>query len=336
MILARFLFVFIILALFSFAGKEPNVRAYRISGFAQGTGYHILYYASDSLVTREQTDSIFSKIDSSLSIYKPYSLISQFNRSQTGVEADWMLCEVVRRSMAVNKKSNGAFDITIQPLVQAWGFGAKRVTTLPDSVEIRSLLNCVGPDHIRLNGKRLIKDKPCVAIDVNGIAQGYSVDLVAAHLEKKGIADYLVELGGEIRVKGRKQPSGEKMSVGIESPGDDSDNPLPVLRTIRMDHGAVTTSGNYRKFYQNGSKKITHLIDPKTGYPVDNEMISVTVVAEDAITADAYDNVLMNMGLRKAMKFVSSQKYMHAYFIYSKPDGSVADTASAGFYKMMR
>jgi FAD:protein FMN transferase len=151
-------------------------------------------------------------------------------------------------------------------------------------------------------------------------------------MESKGIADYLVELGGEIRIKGRKQPSGEKMTVGIESPGDDSNGSLPVIRTIQLDHGAVTTSGNYRKFYQNGSKKITHLINPKTGYPIENEMISVTVVAEDAITADAYDNALMNMGLKKAMKFVNRQKNLEAYFIYHKPDGSVADTASAGFY----
>lgn len=315
--------------------KEQEIKPYRISGFAQGTSYHILYYATDSVVSRGQTDSIFVKIDSSLSIYKSYSLISEFNRSQSGIQVDAMLKEVVKKSLRIHKKTNGAFDITVQPLVQAWGFGAKRINSLPDSAQIKSLLGCVGSEHIRLKRNRLIKSKPCLGIDVNGIAQGYSVDLVASFLESKGIADYLVELGGEIRIKGKKRPSGESMAVGIESPGDDSSNPLPVTRRIKLDHGAVTTSGNYRKFYQNGLKKITHLIDPKTGYPIQNEMISVTVVAKDAITADGYDNALMNMGLKEALTFVNKQKNLEAYFIYHKPDGSVADTASTGFYKLL-
>ena len=334
--MTRFILTFILLSLFSFTDKKKEVRAFRISGFAQGTSYHIVYYAVDSLVSQNQVDSVFARIDSSLSIYKHYSLISQFNRSQSGIPVDAMLGEVVKKSLHIFKKSNGAFDITVQPLVQAWGFGAIRITTFPDSGQIKSLLSCVGSDHIRLIGKRLIKDKPCVGIDVNGIAQGYSVDLLAAFLESKHITDYLVELGGEIRVEGRKQPSGEIMTVGIESPGDDANNRLPVTRKIRLDHGAITTSGNYRKFYQNGLKKITHLINPSTGYPVQNEMISVTVIAEDAITADGYDNALMDMGLQKAMTFIGRQKKMQAYFIYYKPDGSVADTASAGFYELMR
>ena len=336
MIITRFILTFTLLSLFSFADKEQEIKTYRISGFAQGTSYHITYYSADSLVSRKQTDSIFAKIDSSLSIYKPYSLISQFNRSTSGITADLMLKEVVKKSLSVYRKTNGAFDITVQPLAQAWGFGATRMITIPDSGQIKSLLNCVGSGYIRLNRNRLMKDKPCVGIDVNGIAQGYSVDLLAAFVESKGIRDYLVELGGEIRIKGRKQPSGEKMTVGIESPGDDPNNPLPVTRRIQLGQGAITTSGNYRKFYQNSLKKITHLIDPKTGYPIQNEMISVTVVAEDAITADGYDNALMGMGVKKAMTFISRQKNMQAYFIYYKPDGSVADTASAGFYKLMR
>ena len=334
--LTRFLLFVIILPLLSFADKEPNYKEFRISGFAQGTSYSLLYYASDTLITRAQTDSIFVKIDSSLSVYKPYSLVSRFNRSRSGLQLDGMLGAVVRKSIDVSKKTEGAFDLTVQPLVQAWGFSAARIRHLPDSQQIDSLLNCVGMDHIRLKKNRLIKDKPCVEIDVNGIAQGYSVDLLAAFLESKGIRNYLVELGGEIRVKGRKQPSGERMTVGIESPGDDSDGVLPITRTIRLDEGAITTSGNYRKFYQNGLKRISHLINPKTGYPIENEMISVTVVAEDAMTADAYDNALMNMGLKNAMRVVSKQKNLHAYFIYHKPDGSVADTASPGFYRMIR
>ena len=308
-------------------------KPFRISGFAQGTSYQILYYSADSLVSRKQADSIFVKIDSALSIYKPYSLISQFNSSLSGIPVDAMLSEVVKKSLKIHQKTNGAFDITVQPLVQAWGFGAKRINALPDSAQIKSLLGCVGSEHLRLKRNRLIKSKPCLGIDVNGIAQGYSVDLIASFVESKGITDYLVELGGEIRMKGKK-PTGEAMTVGIESPGDDARNPLPLTRRIRLHHGAVTTSGNYRKFHQDGLRKLTHLIDPKTGHPIQNEMISVTVVADDAITADGYDNALMNMGLKKALTFVRKQKNLEAYFIYHKADGSVADTASAGFYKL--
>ena len=326
----RFLLTFIFI--FCFAKEDKPIRPFRISGFAQGTSYQITYYSADSVVSRKQTDSIFVKIDSSLSIYKPYSLISQFNSSPSGIPVDAMLPDVVKKSLHIHKKTKGAFDITVQPLVQAWGFGAKRISSVPDSAQITSLLGCVGSEHLRLKRNSLIKSKPCLGIDVNGIAQGYSVDLIAAFLESKGIRDYLVELGGEIRIKGRK-PSGETMTVGIESPGDDTNNPLPFMRTIRLEQGAVTTSGNYRKFYQNGLKKVTHLIDPKTGYPIENEMISVTVVAEDAITADGYDNALMNMGVEKALRFIKKQKNLEAYFIYHKKDGSVADTASVGFYK---
>lgn len=329
MIRSLLIFIFV----FSFARKDKDIRPYRLSGYAQGTTYQLTYYAADSLVSQEQTDSILVKIDSSLSLYKPYSLISQFNSSQSSIVVDVMLKEVVKKSLQIHKKTKGAFDITVQPLVQAWGFGAKRMDSLPDPAQIKSLLRCVGSGHLRLKRNLLMKGKPCLGIDVNGIAQGYSVDLIADFLESKGITVYLVELGGELRIKGRK-PSGEAMTVGVESPGDDASNPLPFMRTIRLTEGAVTTSGNYRKFYQNGLKRVTHLIDPQTGYPIENEMISVTVVADDAITADGYDNALMNMGIKKALDFVKKQKNLEAYFIYHKTDGSVADTASAGFYKL--
>jgi thiamine biosynthesis lipoprotein len=244
-----------------------------------------------------------------------------------------MLRVVVKRSIEISRETGGVFDITVEPLVQAWGFGAERITQLPSAAAIKSMLHCVGTGKIRLSKDGLFKSQPGVHIDVNGIAQGYSVDLLADFLEKKRIENYLVEVGGEIRVKGRKQPSGEKMSIGIESPSGNDADPFPIRKILRLDHGAVTTSGNYHKYYMMGSKKISHLIDPKTGYPLQNEMISVTVLAGDAITADGYDNALMGLGLEKAMRFVEGKKNMEAYFIYHKADGVVTDTATAGFYK---
>ncbi|MBD0353377.1 MAG: FAD:protein FMN transferase, partial [Flavisolibacter sp.] len=169
----------------------------------------------------------------------------------------------------------------------------------------------------------------------NGIAQGYTVDVLAALLEKKGIRNYLVEVGGEIRVKGHKQPGGEPFTVGIESPNINGLDPSPLQRTIHLEQGGLTTSGNYRNYYLSGNKRITHLFDPKTGFPVQNELISVTVWAQDAITADAYDNALMVLGLEKSFRLLTNTKNLEAYFIYQKKDGTISDTATTGFYKLI-
>ena len=176
---------------------------------------------------------------------------------------------------------------------------------------------------------------PCVQLDVNGIAQGYTVDVIAAFLDVHHIDSYIVEVGGELRVKGRK-PDGTKMKIGIEAPND---NPLAdemMEKVIELDSGAVTTSGNYRKFYESNGQRVNHLIDPRTGYSVSNEMISATVYAKDAITADAFDNALMLMGMKDAITFVNKRSDIAAYFIYKKNDNTVADTASAEFYKLMK
>ncbi|GAA4442466.1 FAD:protein FMN transferase [Pontibacter saemangeumensis] len=330
---------FLLLLLFSplfFLPKQSELKQFQIRGLAQGTSYQVTYYAKDSSLNKAQITSVLAQIDSSLSIYKPYSLISQFNRSATGIRPDRHLRKVVKKAQQVSRKTGGAFDITVLPLVQAWGFGATPVPALPDTAAIQDLLPCVGADKIHLSRGQLRKDAPCVQIDVNGIAQGYTVDVLADFLEKNGIRDYLVELGGEIRVKGRK-PDGKPMAIGIEGPSAGSPgDAYPIQKIIRLEKGAITSSGNYRKFYQSGSRKISHLIDPKTGFPLDNELISVTVWAGDAMTADAYDNALMGMGLEKAFAYLRGQKELQAYFIYRQADGAVADTATAGFYRLMK
>jgi thiamine biosynthesis lipoprotein len=315
---------------FLFFTRPIELKRYHITGNAQGTSYSILYYASDSIIKKSQIDSILKKLDSSLSLYQPYSLISRFNASQKGIRIDRHFINVVNKSLETYKLTNGLFDITVQPLVQAWGFGPTKIDSLPGKQYLSSLLKCVGSNLVELNGDFLSKKKPCVKIDLNGIAQGYSVDVLANFLESKMVMNYLVELGGEIRVKGRK-PSGEQMNIGIEAPNSTDFRSLSVQRIVNFDSGAVTTSGSFRKFYVNNGKKITHIIDPKTGYPVQNDLISVTVYAKNAITADAYDNALMLMGLKRAMQFIEEHRDMAAYFIYTTKDGKIADTASSRF-----
>jgi thiamine biosynthesis lipoprotein len=333
----RLVFVFLMAGAFLFlkpADKTP-VKEFTINGLAQGTTYHIIYFAADSVITKRQVDSVLNKIDSSLSIYKPYSLISLFNQSTTGIAVDKHFINVVNASMATYKATNGIFDITIAPLVEAWGFAAKHITEMPDAAKVDSLLACVGSNNLMLKKNFLAKLKPCVKIDVNGIAQGYSVDVLAFFFEQHGIHNYLVELGGEIRLKGRKLPGNEKMKVGIESPPDDETDDEVMQQVIELDNGAITTSGNYRKYYESNGKKITHLIDPRTGYSIQNEMISATVYAKDATTADAFDNALMVMGIDSALHFTETRKDIAAYFVYKRKDGTVADTASARFYKLL-
>ena len=314
------------------AGK---LKPFYIRGFAQGSTYSITYFAADSLVNVSQTDSILLRIDSSMSIYKPFSLINQFNQSEKGMAIDAHFANVVRRSLEICRNTNGSFDITVQPLVKAWGFGAKPGNNTPTDDTIKQLLQCVGCEKISLQQNFLHKQQPCVTVDVNGIAQGYSVDVLADFLAAKHIENYLVELGGEIRIKGRK-PSGGRLRIAIEAPGDDPYLMNGVQRIIALDSGAVTTSGNYRRYRQAGNKRITHLIDAKTGYPVENELISVTVIAKDAMTADGYDNPLMNMGLAGSFQFLKQHPELEAFFIYHTPNGEVADTATAGFYRLLQ
>lgn len=318
------------------SNAQPGIKEFHIAGFAQGTTYNFTYYAKDSIIIKKQTDSILVILDSSLSIYKPWSLITQFNNASNSVEMNEHLNTVVRKSLEIYKETSGISDITVYPLVAIWGFGPASISELPDSSDIKKVLPCVGSDKIYVENKLLFKKVPCVKIDVNGIAQGYSVDVIADFFEKKGIQNYLVEIGGELRIKGRKQPGGESMQIGIESPAKDSTDQPIVHKVITPDEGAITTSGNYRKYRQNGNKKVSHILNPQTGYPSENELISVTVWAKDAITADGYDNALMAMGLRKALQFLKKHKNLEAYFIYRNADGSVSDTATTGFYKYFK
>jgi thiamine biosynthesis lipoprotein len=312
---------------------SPSYSQFQISGFAQGTSYQISYYASDAIISSRSIDQKFSELDSSLSIYKSYSLINKFNNSETGIEMDEHLKKVVKRSLKIWKESEGVFDISILAIVEAWGFGVKRHSNQPSEEVISKALACSGSDKLHILGNKLIKDIPCLKIDVNGIAQGYSVDVIADFIESQGIQNYLIEIGGEIRVKGRKQPGKQIMRIGIEQPANDKNEEATLQKIIELKGGAMTTSGNYRKYIQNGSKRFSHLMDPKTGSPLENELISVTVRTSNAMSADGYDNVLIGMGMEKAFNFLKRHKGLEAYFIYQDADGTVRDTASIGFFR---
>ncbi len=330
-------YLFILVALSALAvAKKTTVSAFKINGFAQGTSYAINYYAEDSVVSKLQIDSILNVIDLSMSLYKSNSAISKFNQMPCGkMKLDNHMKAVVAKSFQINKETAGLFDITLQPLMRLWGFFDHQQGSSPDTSRIKALLEvAVGMDKIKLKKDFLTKKNNPVEIDLNGIAQGYSVDIIADFLESKAIKAYLVELGGEIRAKGPK-PDGSALKIGIEGPTENAEEDGQIKHILAIRQGAVTTSGNYRKFINYKGKNYGHLIYPKTGYPINNEVISVTVFANRAIDADGYDNALMLMGVEKAMKFVETKKDLEAYIIYKTKDGKVADTLTSGFKKMI-
>lgn len=318
------------------AGKKAGTAAMQmlqLQGSAQGTTYSIRYIAADSVFTYENAGKLFAELDQSLSVYQPGSLINRFNQSPAGLSIDAHLLAVVKKAFEIYKATGGAFDISVYPLVNAWGFANTKRDKLPDSAEIKNLLSCVGSNYLHLKGNFLHKQKPCVKIDVNGIAQGYSVDYIAAQLNKLGVKNYMVEVGGEIKTRGSNTIDGRDWTIGIEQPGDEGFEPYRAL--LKVKDAAVTTSGSYRKFYDSNGTRVTHLINPFTGYSIASDLISITVMAKDAITADGFDNALMFMGKEKALKFLETHKELEAYLIYKNPDGSVGDTATPGFKKFL-
>jgi thiamine biosynthesis lipoprotein len=312
------------------SARQKPLQRFELKGFAQGTTYSIIYYAADSLVSLMQTDSLLKRFDRSVSLYDPNSLISRFNRSAKGIYIDEPFRVLVTRVIQISRATGGLVDPTVKPLVDAWGFGVVKPARYPNADKIKILLRNVGIDKIYLKGSYLYKRNSGVQLDLNGIAQGYSVDLLALLLERYHINNYLIELGGELRVKGHKAGN-EPFKVGIEGISGNDLNPEPMRKVIEPGDGAITTSGNYRKHHEAGGKQVSHLMNPLTGFPMQNEMISVTVYARDAITADGFDNGFMVMGLKRTLAFLAKRKDMGAYIVYRKADGSVADTVTTGF-----
>ncbi len=327
-------FIVLVSLLFVVPQKDNQLQEFKINGYAQGTTYSITYYAKNELVKKNNIDSILNVIDQSMSLYRPNSTINKFNESTSGMLVDFHFMTVFKRANAIFKDTNGDFDVTVAPLVQLWGFGPKKIENYPDDQALKNALKCVGMEKISRHQRFLQKKNPCTTIDFNGIAQGYTVDVIAGYFLSKKIHQYMVEVGGELRVNGTK-PDGQLFKVGIEGPINKELSDQRIKHVLQFKKGAITTSGNYQKYRMNGNQRISHLISPKTGYPLKNEMISVTVFAKDAITADGYDNALMAMNVNEALAFVARRKNMEAYIIYVKQNGELADTLSTGFKKLI-
>ncbi len=295
----------------------PSEQLVQVNGEAQGTSYHITYISKDKTNLKPAIDELLLKLDSSLSTYLPVSIISRMNRNDTSALADRYFKRVFNKSMEVGEATGGLFDITVAPLVNAWGFGPKAKSRI-DSSLIDSLHSFVGYRMLHLQDGKLVKEKPGIQLDFNALAQGYSVDVIAAMLAEKGINNYLVELGGELRAKGTK--FGNSWKVGIDQPDSSMTDGRKLEAVIKLNDRALATSGGYRKFFTENGQRYTHIIDPRTGYPLKQNLLSTTVLAQDAITADAYATAFLVMGLDESTRFIANhpELYLDAFFIYDQ------------------
>ncbi len=308
-----------ILVLFTwFTGCKPEAGGgeyYSIQGFTQGTTYHITYQHPTESDLQGRIDSVLKAFDGSLSTYDSTSIISSINRNKEHIKTDTLFRTVFRESSRVYQITGGTFDITLAPLINAWGFGPGDKLEV-DSAMVDSLLQYIGMDKVALVGDSVYKSHPEVRLNVNAIAQGYAVDVVALYLEDLGCRNYMVEIGGEIRTKG-VNPKGSFWRIGVDRPEFGNMIPGQQLQVIiSMHNRSLATSGNYRKFYEKNGVRITHSIDPATGYPRDSHLLSATILAEECMTADAYATACMVMGLEKAQEFINSLSKTDAYFIY--------------------
>jgi len=327
--------LFVLSALLFFVSCKPKKYEYnRIEGYAQGTSYHITYENSTNKDYASSIDSILKAFDKSLSIYDSTSIISRINNNEANVEADDWFIDVFKASDRINKISGGAFDITVGPVVNAWGFGNGPVAK-HDTAYIDSLLQYVGMDKVAMEGRKVVKKYPGVVIDVNAIAQGYSVDVVCDFFDKEGIRNYLVEIGGEVRGKGINA-KGASWHIGIDRPKDGNLEPGQDLQAIiEIEDKALATSGNYRKFYVEQGVKYAHTIDPKTGFPARNTLLSATVVCDNCTDADGYATSFMVLGVDKSKDMLSKLQGVEVYFVFSDENGAYKIFYSEGMKKMI-
>ena len=300
--------------------QQRSMPYQKSSDFIFGTTYHITYQCDSDLTQSIKAELL--KVDASLSPFNKESVITAINENKD-VSPDEMFKEVFSLAMDISKETDGAFDITVAPLVNAWGFGFKNGSQ-PSHHQVDSLLQLVGYKKVSMADGKVKKQDPRIMLDCSAIAKGYGTDRVARLLRNRGVQNYMVEIGGEVVTSG-VNPERLPWKIGVTKPTDDSLNTGHELQTIlNLTDKAMATSGNYRNFYYKGGKKFAHTIDPKTGYPVQHSILSATVIAKSCAVADAYATSFMVMGLDKACQVLERHPELMAYFIYSDEKGDMA------------
>lgn len=301
-------------------------------GFIFGTVYQITYQHPENL--KDKIEAALHRFDGSLSPFNDTSVITRINRGEP-VAGDTLFVNVFNKSMEVSRQTKGAFDITVAPLVNAWGFGFKQ-GIFPDSMQVDSLLQITGYDKVKLTPQNIVtKSDPRIMLTCSAVAKGYAVDVIAGLLRTEGVKNYMVDIGGEVVVKGQNPRQGP-WSIGISKPVDDSLSMRQDLQTIlNLTDCAMATSGNYRNFYYKDGRKYAHTIDPRTGYPVQHNILSATVLAPDCMSADAYATSFMVMGLDETKDFLTRHPELLVYLIYTDNQNQLCTYVSPGLEGMI-
>lgn len=301
-------------------------------GFDHATTYHMTYESPNGKDLHEGIAAVLKKANRSLSTFDPHSTISKVNQNKDTVLDDYFLT-VYRKAMEIAEITGGAFDITVAPLVNAWGFGFKNKEQITPAL-IDSLKQLVGYQKVRLENGKIIKQHPNTMLDCNALAEGYMCDLVAGYLAEQGCKNYMVEIGGEVVVRG-KNTKGKPWRIGVSKPDDGSLGNQELEAIVGLTDKALATSGNYRNFYLEDGKKYAHTIDPKTGCPVQHNLLSATVLADHCMTADAFATAFMVLGLGRAIELADSIREIEVYFIYADEAGQYKSYASEGFVPLL-
>ena len=318
------------LALLAACGQQPKKMV--LQGLAQGSYYAITYYDEQGRDFRNDIDSIFHAVDMSVNLWVDSSVISKVNRNEE-VALDDIFIDNFNIAQEAARFSDGYFDPTISPIVTAWGFSYKDGDTITPQL-IDSLKQLLDYRKVRIENGKVVKENPAMTLDFNAVAQGYTSDMIAAFLDSKGVKNYLVDTGGEIMAKGGK-PNGKPWIVGIEKPAPDQDAERVVQTRLALRDKGLVTSGSTRKYVERDGKRYSHCIDPHTGYPVEHQVLSVTVLAENSVWADALASICMVMGMEASLPLIEGMDGVEAYYIFVNAYGELETFATEGFQKLI-
>ena len=330
--------VFILTMVMVACQPSVNEKVYLIEGEAQGSTYHIKYIAERDENLKPAIDSILEVIDLSMSTYRPDSAISKINQGDTTVVVDEHFRKVFEASQQIWQESEGLFDPTVGVLVNAWGFGKQKISEadLPTDKNIDSLRKYVGFDKVALTEKNLIKKRYTeILFDFNAIAQGYTSDVVANYLSARGIKNYIVEIAGEMYLKGKNTVEDKSWTIGVENPLKPLDD-RDLVATIQFTNQGLATSGNYRKVWTDSNgRKYVHSINPLTGRATQSDVLSATVVAPSTMLADGYATMFMVMGLAKSKAFLEKHPDLAVLLVYSDDKHQEAAYKTKSFEKLI-
>ncbi len=326
---------YFIVSIATIACQNEKIQQHQLVGYAQGTTFQIRYIAQPKVNYETSFDSLFKIVDQSMSIYNRNSFISALNRGDSNFIPDPVFRTIWQRAFEIAEETGGSFDPTVEPLVNLWGSGPE-LKKMVDSATVDSILNYVGYQKVQYSNDTIVLPY-AYTLNFNAIAQGHTVDLIAKFLESEKVKHYMIEIGGEIKTKGQNI-DGKTWRIGIHKPNKEIDESHPFQTIIALKDAALATSGNYRKFWvcEESGIKYSHIINPKTGFPIWNHLLSVSVISSSCMDADAYATACMVMGTKRATQFIENKKELEAYLVYTDEDGKWKTYITKGFSKYIQ